>query len=234
MSRAAQFYNFALNANASQEFLVTGSYFKILTSTGSVRVTLSDGSNLNGIVAGQGMRESEFQRVTLTDLSGAPNSGQFVVASVGFVDDRVVGTVVVSSITNTVNTAPTVAATQNIQGVAPTVTFNNAATAYALGVPEVIVAPGTNVNGLIVTGATIQGKGGATNGKSACFMAKATAPTGYSDAAAMLLLAGSILQDTGIALPMPQRIPAGMGLYFLCDANIGINGCVRALNALVL
>lgn len=92
MSRAAQIYDFTLAAGGSFEILAEGSYYRILSATGSIEVRRDGGSRLAPMLPGQGERD-EFQRLTLRDLSGAPNTGFIIVADGTFIDDRITGEV---------------------------------------------------------------------------------------------------------------------------------------------
>lgn len=78
-------YTDTIAANQTLQKLVTGSYFKILSSTGAIDLT-SEKANLKGLVAGQGLEKNPFKRFELKDASGASNTVRYVVADDGFLD----------------------------------------------------------------------------------------------------------------------------------------------------
>lgn len=72
---------------------VAGSYYRLLTCTGPIEVRRSDGSVLGPINAGQGERETPFNKLTLVDKTGAANAGTILITDKNFVDDRITGEV---------------------------------------------------------------------------------------------------------------------------------------------
>lgn len=90
MARTAKIYAFSLAANASQTILAEGSFYRIQSSTSTVEVTRNTGSSLD-LLAGQGEKDAEFNRLTIRDRSGAANTGLILIADNNFVDDRVIG-----------------------------------------------------------------------------------------------------------------------------------------------
>jgi len=93
MARSAKIYDFTIPANGSFTLLVEGSYYRILSSTGSLEVRRDGGSGVGPIYAGQGERDEEFKRITLVDKTGAINSGYIIISDGTFVDDRITGEV---------------------------------------------------------------------------------------------------------------------------------------------
>lgn len=91
--RASKLYPFLIPANGSINLLVSGDYFKIKSATGSISVTGDSFGTLAGILPGQGLRDTDFTRLTLTDETGSPNAGYVLVSDGTFVDDRVTGEV---------------------------------------------------------------------------------------------------------------------------------------------
>lgn len=90
--KATRVYDFAMTALGSFSLPVTGSFFRILTSTGAVSVQ-GDFGNVAPISAGQGLRDQPFTRLELTDRSGVANVGTIIVSDGAFVDDRISGEV---------------------------------------------------------------------------------------------------------------------------------------------
>lgn len=92
MNRAAQIYDFVLTPGGSANLAVAGGYYRIMSATGPVRVRREGGSQLGPLYPGQGERQ-EFNRLTITDLSGAANTGYILVSDESFVDERITGEV---------------------------------------------------------------------------------------------------------------------------------------------
>jgi hypothetical protein len=102
---SAQVYPFTIpDAGGSVQLPVSGSYFKIRSASGNVAVQVDSGAKLDPLAVGQGLRGVDFTLLTITDKSGAANSGTIIVASTEFIDDQVFGVVSVSNIP-TVNVA---------------------------------------------------------------------------------------------------------------------------------
>lgn len=93
MSVAFKFYDFAMAAGAPQVLPVSGTYFRILSCTGSVYIRLQDGSIAGPFAAGQGLKNQKFDALILIDASGAANKGVIIIAGADFVDDRITGEV---------------------------------------------------------------------------------------------------------------------------------------------
>lgn len=91
--RASKLYPFSIPANGSVNLLVSGDYFKIKSATGSVTVTGDSFGSLAGMLPGQGLRDTDFTRLTLRDETGTINKGSILVSDGTFVDDRVTGIV---------------------------------------------------------------------------------------------------------------------------------------------
>lgn len=89
-------YDLTVNALETRDLLATGSYFKILSSSGLVRVALDTGAQFE-CLNGQGGRvdaaRGNFSRLEITDLSGAGQTLRVMVANAEFIDDRVAGVV---------------------------------------------------------------------------------------------------------------------------------------------
>jgi hypothetical protein len=91
--RASKLYPFSIPANGSIALLVEGDYFKIQSCTGLLSVTGDSFGTIDQVLPGQGLRETDFRRLTLTDRTGAVNNGFVLVSDSTFVDDRITGTV---------------------------------------------------------------------------------------------------------------------------------------------
>lgn len=62
-----------------------GAYFKIISATGPVDIK-ANGVNLKGLTAGQGFEKIPFDRLEITDASGASNTIKYIIATEGFLD----------------------------------------------------------------------------------------------------------------------------------------------------
>lgn len=98
----AKVYPLTIPANGAFPLQCWGTFFKVLSASGSFEVAGDTFGQLGVIQAGQGLRiESDapgkaavpFQRLTFRDRSGAANTLQVLVAGDGFIDDRVTGEV---------------------------------------------------------------------------------------------------------------------------------------------
>lgn len=76
--------------------LFSGAYFNILSATGPIDVR-TDKVNLKGLTAGQGFEKQPFQRLEITDASGASNVIRYVIADEGFIAG-LTGNMTISSI----------------------------------------------------------------------------------------------------------------------------------------
>lgn len=89
----AKIYPFSIPAGGSFPLLVIGDYCKILTSSGALTLTGDTFGTIGPILAGQGVENSPFQRLVLTDQTGAVNNGTILIADNKFIDDRITGEV---------------------------------------------------------------------------------------------------------------------------------------------
>lgn len=88
----ARIYDFTLIAGGMQRLPVVGDFFKVISATGVINVNVDTGATLD-LMPGQGLRELNFNTLTITDKSGAANSGKILVGFSGMIDDRVSGEV---------------------------------------------------------------------------------------------------------------------------------------------
>lgn len=85
MNLSATIYTDTLTAGQVLPRQFNGAFFKIISSTGPVDIKTSN-VNLKGLTAGQGFEKIPFDRVEITDASGASNTIRYIVASEGFLD----------------------------------------------------------------------------------------------------------------------------------------------------
>lgn len=78
-------YSFQVPASGVYQLPVIGEYFKILSADGAVDVRAEWGT-LKGLVAGQGLEATPFQRLEITDVSGANNNLRIFIGDEKFID----------------------------------------------------------------------------------------------------------------------------------------------------
>lgn len=88
----ARIYDFTLTAGGMQRLPVVGDFFKVISATGTINVNVDTGATLD-LLPGQGLREFDFNALTISDKSGAANVGKILVGFSGMIDDRVTGEV---------------------------------------------------------------------------------------------------------------------------------------------
>lgn len=88
----AQIYDFAIGAGQSVAIEAVGEYVKVLSCSGQVRIELDTGPRIDAL-GGQGVRKEPFNRVLVTDKSGAANVGKILIAYGEMIDDRITGEV---------------------------------------------------------------------------------------------------------------------------------------------
>ncbi len=203
--KSTQLYDFTLTANGSQVILADANFYKVLTSTGDLKITRDGGSTVRPMRAGRGEREVDFQRLTITDISGAPNSGTIVVGDSNFIDDTIV-------LSSAINVRPEVQSG-----------FFNDQSALTANTPITVFAPGSNVNGAIVDTAQIAEF--STVNIIKAFVAKASAPASVIDGTPVISSAptGSISTSIFFSATLPKSIylSAGQGLYLICNTTVG-------------
>lgn len=78
-------YTLTIAANQSQNLLVNGQFFKLLSVTGAVTIESSFGK-LEGLISGQGLENTPFNTLLLTDASGASNTIKILIGDENFID----------------------------------------------------------------------------------------------------------------------------------------------------
>ena len=92
----ATIYTDTIAANAVLPRQFVGAYFNILSCTGPINVR-TDEVNLKGLTAGQGFEKQPFNRLEITDASGATNTIRYVISDEGFIAG-LTGNMTISSI----------------------------------------------------------------------------------------------------------------------------------------
>lgn len=96
-TRAFQVFDLTLSSNESRQILYIGSYFKVLSATGAVDVTLEGQGTLPDLTSGKGLKDTPYSRLVITDKTGSSNTVQLMCATQEYVDQTYSGTV---SLTN--------------------------------------------------------------------------------------------------------------------------------------
>jgi hypothetical protein len=85
-------FDYGVGANQAQKLDVKGSFFKMVTGTGKVRVTTDKGESID-LLPGQGVWGVDFNWLSVKDRTGANNAGTILAGSFDYRDDRISGTV---------------------------------------------------------------------------------------------------------------------------------------------
>lgn len=85
-------YDFNLVANAGMSIDVKGRFFKYKNGAGLIRVRTSKGGFVD-LLPGQGVWNTDFTSLTISDRSGLPNAGVILAGDFDFHDDRITGDV---------------------------------------------------------------------------------------------------------------------------------------------
>lgn len=226
MDKAFSFnvYDFTLTAGGSYRLPASGSYFRIMSATGAVNVTVEGRGKLTSMQAGQALQGVDFDALIIQDASGAGSTGQILVASAEFKDNRLNGTVDLSAASlqalESIDLNPT---TRNIltRPLQYTSSYQSQAS-LAANTPEVVIPPADNLNGAILL--RFHASNYPANGNLETLVAKATAPASIIDGkivarASQLWPNGSATNiQSEIRVENPVLIPAGMGLYYIANA----------------
>lgn len=226
-------YDFTLSAGGSQAILAGGEYFRILSSTGALDVTVEGKGTMPDLLAGQAIKGLPFSRLVLRDKSGAPNTGFILVASSEFVDNRMFGTFDLSS--------ATLAALESVDLNAATKTALKTANSYgtawtdvstmAANTPVTVFTPAANANGAVVS--KLFALDQYSSNQRMTFIAKGSAPisTVDGDVLAQGIWGAAITGNLFLNINVIQEfvIPGGLGLYFI-SSGAGVPGMQRSAN----
>lgn len=217
-----QSYTYTIPANGSVQIPATNDNFIVQAATGPVTVRGDTFGTLPSLVAGQGLKAVPFSRLELKDESGAPNQVTLLLSPAEFVNQVFSGSVAIVGgvLTDTQLRAQAVGVRT---AEAPTGDWKQSG-GIASNTPQQIVAPGANVNGLVLLAAGGYDYIAGVNGFT--FLAKATPPAGIIDGEILLMSQITAYDGAGTfkgcVLPTPQFIAAGLGLYFV--ASYATNG----------
>lgn len=217
-------------AGESRLWMVSGQYFELIDATNPVDVILAD---VNGAQRGRmaaaeasfNLKNTDFQAIQIT--SPTAQTIRFAYGSGEAGTRRAAGSV---NVANAISIAPgqslaLVQATIDALRVprAPNGIWTNT-TAMVANTAKQVFAPASNVNGAILHAASAN-ESMASSGFSCAFLAKASAPANVGDGDPLLI--GGSVGTTGsvyamnMALPTPQFIPAGLGLYYISSTAPG-------------
>lgn len=88
-------YDFTVPANGSQQIPATGSFVRVRSTSGIIRVSIDSGPGVK-LSQGQGFRMpagKTFRDITVRDVSGAGSTGTIFVGDAGFEDQTLSGNV---------------------------------------------------------------------------------------------------------------------------------------------
>ncbi len=89
MSVSVKTYDFSMPPYGACQIQAGGTYFRVQSSSGPIKVQGEFGE-ATPLLQGQGLKDSEFSRLSLTNLSGNQNTGTIIVAGDEFVDQQMV------------------------------------------------------------------------------------------------------------------------------------------------
>ncbi len=89
MSVSVKTYDFSMPPYGACQIQAGGTYFRVQSSSGPIKVQGEFGE-ATPLLQGQGLKDSEFSRLSLTNLSGNQNTGTIIIAGDEFVDQQMV------------------------------------------------------------------------------------------------------------------------------------------------
>lgn len=213
-------YDFNLTAGGFAVILAEGTYFRVQSSTGALSILVDGMGELPGLLAGQGIKDTPFKRLTLRDVSGAANVGKLLVSNEEFIDNRTYGV-------NSLDTATLLALSRPL---AAAVSWTESTTHLA-NTATVIFLPSANTNGAIIH--NIDYLEFNSNIPTSAFLAKNAAPTAVIDGEILLLngptaMAGATYVSSG-KLAKEVRIAAGKGFYYLSAPAVTGGGATKGV-----
>lgn len=213
-----QSYTYDVPAGGAIAIPATNDNFYINAATGPITVRGDTFGSLKGLIAGQGLKDVPFGRLEVVNEGGAVNTVTILLTPAEFVNQVFSGsvTIVGGVLTDTQLRASPVIVADRPELV--TSTWTNAALWGAANSSVNVFTAGANVNGAIVwaAGANDQSASGAPQS----FVAKATAPANILDGDVIAMTRNQVLSATPLFykeldLIHPQRIAAGLGLWFI-------------------
>jgi len=197
-------YDFSVAANGSFPIAAVGTYFRIITSSGSLTVRMNGTSSvLKNMIAGQGVQGQDFLSLELFNTTAAAITGTIFVGDGGFFDLNL-------SVTGGIAVRPEVSS-----GV------YQATSALAANTAEQVLAPTSNTNGVLVD--FMQSRNYPALGGYEVFITKASAPANTQDGTILTMSKlgfynGTSNNDSEIYCEKSMYVPGGQGIYFMANA----------------
>ena len=206
-------YSLKVLPNVKEEFALRGNSLRVVSSPVTLYFEARDGSSAFFLEAGEqiNFNEALFEQFDIFHLGASEIT---IVLALGegaqLNSAKIAGQVVVNGIVETT--------TKGVTYGASFVTVNN----LAINVAEQIVAPASNINGILVLNAQFV-SGNITGFSRAGLLAKSVAPVSNIDGDAILTpqnynFSGTFYFNQAV-LVTPVRIAAGKGLYFISGAS---------------
>lgn len=101
-------YTFTIGPSSVYQLQVAGDLFKILSSTGSLKVRADKDILISGMGAGQGVQNVHFERLELTNETGSNNTVRILIGDPDFIDG------LIGSVSVTSNQTPQVTSLTNV------------------------------------------------------------------------------------------------------------------------
>ena len=212
-----QIYTYTLAPNASVQIPAQNQNFFILSATGTLGVWGDTFGHFDGLTYGQGLNNVPFNRLILSDQSGASNTIK-ILLSPGQFTNQILQSIV------SINSA------QVLQLIRPEQSSGNykSASAIAANTPDVIFTPAANVNGALILSANFLTNCTASTFAMPSMIAKNAAPGSVIDGEVVLCASNVSLNGAanfyeGGSLTQEVFIPAGLGLYFITAQAVAAN-----------
>jgi hypothetical protein len=203
-------YTYTIPANQSVIIPAQNNHFFILAATGNVGIWGDTFGQFDGLTQGQGMNNCPFNKLILSDQSGASNTVKLLIAPGEFTNQILQSLVSIQS-------------SQILQLIRPEQSTGHyqSNSAIVAATPIQIIAPAANINGAVILSANTFSSG--TNLPGVTLIAKATAPSTVIDGEVFMYANANMVSGTTYyeesQLPKEEFLAAGLGLYFISGAN---------------
>lgn len=230
-------YDFNLSPSTGMSIDVAGKFFKYKSGNGAIRVRTSKGGVVD-LLPGQGVWNTDFTSLTVTDRTGVQNAGVILAGDFDFHDDRITGTVDVVDGGRTRTLAGTAfsgafATTPNAGQFTVIGMFNPANSGKNVFVEQMIISANkAGEFGIVTNNAMVAnnvGNAGSTSNKkaggpvSACVFTRATQAAGGTPGA-LLMDSYSVANQAFPYKPTePIMLPPGYGIaisHAVPDASV--------------
>ena len=241
---SAKVYTITLPANGSFLLPSPNTNFFITGATGLVAVQGDTFGQIDGLGAGQGLNGVPFNRLTLIDQSGAANTVKILVAPGEFTNQILAGIVNLAAgstvglsagatVGLSAGATVSITASQVLQMIRPEGHTNYFVdgSAMAANTPTQLVAPATNVNGVLILSAALSDFQASSVANVVTLLSNTATPTSPTNGAIYLSTAeNQFVSASGIwysgQLNFEQFVPAGQGLYICSAVATAVNAAV--------